>query len=80
MMEQYAGNREFVRVAISVLTDKSLVVSSSQVMSKALHAALFGYLGEKFEKSLIYPVDKPASLRKTFDRILSFLIGTFFNE
>ena len=80
MMEQYAGNREFVRVAISVLTDKSLVVSSSQVMSKALHAALFGYLGEKFKKSLVYPVDKPASLKKTFDRILTFLIGTFFNE
>jgi hypothetical protein len=48
MMEQYAGSREFVRVAISVLTDKGLVVASSSVMSKALHAALFGYLGEKF--------------------------------
>ena len=80
MMEQYAGSREFVRVAISVLTDKGLVVASSSVMSKALHAALFGYLGEKFQKNLVYPVDKPASRLKTYERILSFLIGTFFNE
>ena len=49
-------------------------------MSKALHAALFGYLGEKFKKTLIDPLDKPASCRKTYDRILSFLMGTFFNE
>lgn len=49
-------------------------------MSKALHAALFGYLGEKFKKTLIDPIDKPASCRKTYSRILSFLMGTFFNE
>ena len=49
-------------------------------MSKALHAALFGYLGQKFGKSLIDPLDRPASLRKTYDRILGFLIGAFFNE
>jgi len=80
MMEQYVGNRQFVRVALSVLTDKNLIVASSSVMSKALHAALFGYLGEKFKKALIDPLDKPASLRKTYDRILAFIIGTFFNE
>ena len=80
MMSEYVGNRQFVRVALSVLTDKSLIVTSSSVMSKALHAALFGFLGEKFKKTLIDPIDKPASLRKTYDRILSFLIGTFFNE
>ncbi len=79
-MSEYVGNRQFVRVALSVLTDKSLIVTSSSVMSKALHAALFGFLGEKFKKTLIDPIDKPASLRKTYDRILSFLIGTFFNE
>ena len=80
IMETYVGNRQFVRVAISVLTDKSLIVSTSSVMSKALHAALFGYLAEKFKKTLVDPLDKPASNRKTCDRILSFLIGTFFNE
>ena len=69
-----------MRVAISVLTDKSLIVASSSVMSKALHAALFGYLGEKFKKTLIDPLDKPASCQKTYDRILYFLTGTFFNE
>ena len=69
-----------MRVAIGVLTDKSLIVNSSAVMSKALHAALFGYLGEKFGKSLLDPIDKPASNRKTYDRIYNFLIGTFFNE
>lgn len=80
MMETYVGNRQFVRVAISVLTDKSLIVASSSVMSKALHAALFGYLGEKFKKTLIDPLDKPASCQKTYDRIMYFLTGTFFNE
>ena len=59
-----------MRVAIGVLTDKTLIVNSSAVMSKALHAALFGYLGEKFGKTLVDPIDKPASNRKTFDRIL----------
>lgn len=80
IMEQYIGNKQFVRVAISVLTDKSLIVTSSSVMSKALHAALFGYLGEKFKKTLIDPLDKPASNRKTYDRILGFLMGAFFTE
>ena len=74
------GNRQFVRVAISVLTDKSIIVASSNVMSKALHAALFGYMGEKFKKTLIDPLDRPASCRKTYARILSFLTGTFFTE
>lgn len=80
MMAQYAGDRQFVRVAIGVLTDKTLIVGSSQVMSKALHAALFGYLGTKFNKHLVDPIDKPASCRKTFERILNFFIGSFFNE
>jgi len=79
-MGQYVGNRQFVRVALSVLTDKNLIVASSSVWSKALHAALFGYLGEQFKKTLIDPLDRPASLRSTYNRILSFLIGTFFNE
>ena len=74
------GNRQFVRVAISVLTDKTIIVASSNVMSKALHAALFGYMGEKFKKTLIDPLDKPASCRKTYERILGFLTSTFFNE
>ena len=80
MMGQYVGNRQFVRVALSVLTDKNMIVASSSVMAKALHAALFGYLGEHFKKTLIDPLDRPASLRNTYNRILSFLIGTFFNE
>lgn len=80
LMEQHVGNRKFVRVAIGVLTDKTLIVASSSVTSKALHAALFGCLGEKFKKTMIDPLDKPPSVRKTYERILSFLIGTFFNE
>ena len=80
MMGEHVGSRQFVRIAIGVLTDKNIIVSSSNVMSKALHAALFGYLGEKFKKTLIDPVDKPASCKKTYERIQSFLTGTFFNE
>jgi len=74
------GNRKFVRIAICVLTDKGIIVTSSNAMSKALHAALFGYMGEKFKKTLIDPLIKPASCRKTYEHILSFLMGSFFNE
>ena len=68
-MEQYAENKQFLRIAISVLTDKSLVIGSSGVFSKALHAALFGYLSKQFKKSMQDPLDKPASRIKTFERI-----------
>ena len=80
LMEQYAENKQFLRIAISVLTDKSLVIGSSGVFSKALHAALFGYLSKQFKKSMQDPLDKPASRIKTYERIYQFMSTTFFVE
>ena len=55
-------------------------MGSSGVFSKALHAALFGYLSKQFKKSLQDPIDNPASRAKTYERILAFMISTFFVE
>lgn len=33
-----------------------------------------------FKKNLVDPIDKPATRKKTFDRILGFLTSTLFSE
>ena len=81
LMEEYCDRRENLRIFMSLLTDKTLVVgTSSYVVGKALHASLFGMLAGVFKSELIDPLDKPPSKRKTFDRILTFLTSVFFNE
>ena len=67
MMDQHAGNRQFVREAMSVLTARSTANSTSaQVMAKAFHAALFGYLAQRFKKDLVDPFARPPTARTTF--------------
>ena len=49
-------------------------------MGKALHASMFGVLADQFKTNMVYPVDKPPSKRKTYDRILGFMASVFFND
>jgi hypothetical protein len=49
-------------------------------MGKALHASMFGVLADAFKTNMVDPKDKPATKRKTYDRILGFMTSVFFND
>ena len=69
-----------VRIVIGALTDKAVLKTNTNVVGMSFHAAMFGELAKFFKLDMVDPLDKPPSVRKTYDRILTFLIGTFFNE
>lgn len=59
LMTENCDDRQFVRIFIGSLTDKSIVVTkSTNVTSMAFHAAMFGYLAQKFQKNMIDSLDK----------------------
>lgn len=49
-------------------------------MSLGYHAAMFGFLAKACKKDLVDILDKPATRRKTFERIYTFMANVFFLE
>lgn len=41
---------------------------------------MFGYLAREFKRDLVDSLDKPATRRKTFERIFQFMVTVFFLE
>jgi hypothetical protein len=49
LMTENSDDRQYVRIFIGSLTDKSIMANNAtNVTSMALHAAMFGYLAQKF--------------------------------
>lgn len=81
LMTENSDDRQYVRIFIGSLTDKSIMANNAtNVTSMALHAAMFGYLAQKFQKNLIDSLDKAPNRNNTYKRIFKSLVSLFFTQ
>jgi hypothetical protein len=71
LIRNNSEDRKMVRIAIGALTDKTLLAQAgSNFLAMGFHAAMFGYLASIFKKEMVDSIDKPASRKKTLERII----------
>lgn len=70
MIAEHSSDRHMLRVFMAALTDKALLQGNPLHTSVSKHAQLFGILAKQFKKDLVDPLDKPATRKRTYDRIL----------
>ena len=82
LMRENDEGKEQAKIFLSILTDKNVVVGTSQYeISKAFHAAMFAVLAEIFKTGLIDSQDGSVPTRKkAYVRIFNFMTKFFFNE
>jgi len=71
-----------VRIAIGCLTDRS-ILSLPQAYGNfnalSTHTSLFSYAAKSFKTNMVDPIDKPASRKKTYEKILAFYSRDLFS-
>jgi hypothetical protein len=79
LIRDNSEDRQMVRIVIAALTDKTVLAQGSgNFTATGFHAAMFGYLARIFKKDMVDSLDKPASRKKTLERIVQSMIGNFF--
>jgi hypothetical protein len=58
-----------LRVFLGALTEKAILSGTPSKASIAKHALLFGELAKCYKINLVDPLDKPATRKRTYDRI-----------
>jgi hypothetical protein len=74
LIKEFAGDRQTLRILIGALTDKAVLAGKPSYSSVSKHISLFGLMSKIFKKELVDPLDKPATRKRTFDRIQTFLL------
>jgi hypothetical protein len=83
LIDKNLNEPQMVRIAVSSLTDRS-ILSLPQAFGNfkalATHTSLFSYAAKSFKTNLVDPIDKPASRKKTYDKILAFFTSHLFMQ
>ena len=76
-------DRAIVRIVIGALTDKSILgkpEAGKNYTAMGIHAAMFGYLAKTFKHNMIDPIMRPASRKRTYERIINFIKDVLFQQ
>ena len=70
IIKEHSGDRKTLRVFISTLTEKAVLSGKPSKTAVARHALVFGELAKLYKTGLVDPLDKPATRKHTYERIL----------
>ena len=78
IIQNAKGDRQQLRLLLHALVDKSLIPAKPLNAGVAKHASLFGVIARTFGKDFVDPLDKPATRKKTLERVLQAMTQNFF--